>query len=359
MPNLEELRVGDWVRWDSRDWEVTDRDNYRESSDYFETQWELQPDSGTTHYLVRSKEKKAAGTEEVWVCTRQTAIGGVELPVKSGGWRSFKGKDSMEAAPEKVRFDGLEFSLDGQTEGRAEDDEGDTVDKLTWDYYDPTRSRNLAIEVWKEPDADYYEAYDGRVLRPSDVTPISPRPSRRRRSAPGEAGPAGYAAAAAFACLFFVPLAGGMLTAFDVGAEYLLALLLPAFCVYMSLVAGAHRGLLITSLAAALAGAVLVLKLRGLGASYWEYALYGLLAGPVIVEAASRLFGGIRPSDKSGSAGNATLLLLFIISFKHYIAAAPRPHNSSGLLAACVLPALPALIVYLAYYFKGVSDERA
>ncbi|MBI4351231.1 MAG: DUF4178 domain-containing protein [Elusimicrobia bacterium] len=360
MPKLEDLRVGDWVRWDSRDWEVTDRDNYRESSDYLETQWELQTGSGPAHYLVLSREKKAAGTEEVWVCTRRTAIGGVQLPAKSGGWRGFKGKDSMEAAPEKVRFDGLEFSLDGRTEGRAEDDEGDTVDKLTWDYYDPTRSRNLAIEVWKEPDADYYEAYDGRVLRPSDVTPLPPRPGRaRRRAVPGEAGPAGYAVAAAFGCLFFVPLAGGMLTAFDIAAEYLLALLLPAFCVYMSLVTGAHRGLLLSSAAAALAGAALVLKVRGLGASYWEYAVYGLLAGPAIIEGASRLFGGIRSSDKPGSAGNATLLLLFIIGFAHYIKAAPRPHNSSGLLAACALPALPALLVYLVYYFKGVSDERA
>lgn len=358
MPNLEELRKGDWVSWDSRDWEVTDRDTYRESSDYLETQWELQPQSGPPNYLVRSQEKKAAGTEEVWVCTKLVPVSGVKLLTPSGELRAFREKDSLAQAPAKVRFRDAEFSLDGQTSGRAEDDDGNTVDKLTWDYYDPGRTRNLAIEVWREPDADYYEAYDGRVVRPSDFTRIAPRPGRRRHSGPGAAGPVGYAAAAAFACLFFVPLAGGILTAFNVGAEYLLALLVPAFCVYMSLATGAHQGLLLSSLAAALAGAVLVLKVRGLGASYWEYALYGALAGPAIVEAVSRLFGGIRASDKPGSAGNASLLLLFIVSFAHYIKAAPRPHNSSGLLAACALPALPALVVYLAYYFGG-SDEQA
>lgn len=358
MPKLEDLRAGDWVRWDSRDWEVTDRDTYRESSDYFETQWELQPLSGPTHYLVRSQEKKPDGVEEVWVCTKQTAIGGVQVEAKSGGWRSLKGKDSMAAAPAKVKFDGLEFSLDGQSEGRAEDDEGNTVDKLTWDYYDPGRARNLAIEVWKEPDADYYEAYDGRVVRPSDLTPIAPRVSSRRQGASvGEA--AGYAVAAAFACLFIVPLAGGVLTALDVGAEYLLALLLPAACVYLAFVTGAHQGLLISSLISSVPAAVLLLKFRGLGASYWEYAFYGVLLGPAVVETASRFFGGIRASDKSSSAGNATLLMLFILSFAHYIKAAPRPHNSSGLLAACVLPLAPALAVYLAYVFKGDFDEPA
>lgn len=358
MPKLEDLRAGDWLRWDSRDWEVTDRDTYRESSDYFETQWELQPTSGPTHYLVRSQEKKADGTEEVWVCTKQTAINGVQVEAKSGGWRSLKGKDSLDAAPTKVKFSGMEFTLDGQTEGRAEDDEGNTVDKLTWDYYDPGRTRNLAIEVWKEPDADYYEAYDGRVVRPSDLTPIAPRASTRRKAAAvGEA--AGFVVAAAFACLFLVPLAGGVLSALDVGAEYLLALLLPAGCVYMAFVTGAHQGLLISSLISSVSAAALLLKFRGLGASYWEYALYGVLLGPAIVETAAKFFGGIRVSDKPSSAGNATLLMLFILSFAHYIKAAPRPHNSSGLFAACVLPLVPAVLVYAVYKFKGGSDEPA
>jgi hypothetical protein len=51
--------------------------------------------------------------------------------------------------------------------------------------------------------------------------------------------------------------------------------------------------------------------------------------------------------------------MLFIISFAHYIKAAPRPHNFSGLTAACLLPLLPALLVYFFYAYKGGSDEQA
>ncbi|MDO8803406.1 MAG: DUF4178 domain-containing protein [Elusimicrobiota bacterium] len=358
MRKLEDMRVGDWVRWDSRDWEVTDRDGYRESADYSETQWELAPRSGAAYYLVRSQEQKADGLEEVWVCTTQTGISTVEFRKDSGGWRAFKEKDSLLAPPGQARYQGVEFSLDGKSEVRAEDDDGNTVPKFTWDYYDQDRKRNIAIEIWREPDADYYEAYQGVVVRPSDFEPLPPRASVSRGRVNGETA-GSLAVAAAFAAFFFVPLGGAVMTACNVGAEYLLALLLPAAFVGFSFLRGAHRGLLYSSLAGSLALAIILLRLRGLGGSYWEYAVYGVLAGSVITEGASRLFGGIRTSDKAMSAGNAALLLLFIVSFAHYIKVAPRPHNGSGLLAACVLPVLPALLVYFIYVFKGGSDEPA
>ncbi len=358
MTKLEDMRVGDWVRWDSRDWEVTDRDVYRGSADYGETQWELSPGYGSPYYLVRSLENKDGGTEEIWICTKETGIGGVQYLSPSGDWINFKEQDSLQTPPGRARYGEVELSLDGETKGRAEDDEGSTVTKLTWDYFDSTRRRNIAIEVWKESDADYYEAYDGRVVSRSEFQPIPPRAGASRNY--GSLGDAvGYLVAAAFAACFILPLAGGILTACDVGAEYLLALLLPVICIYLSYLMGVHRALLSAALAASLGAALLLIKFRGLGGSYWEYALYGVLAGPAITETAARLFGGIRPSDKSASAGNATLLLLFMISFAHYIEFAPRPHNPSGLLAACVLPGLPALLVFIVYAFKGGSDEPA
>jgi len=357
MKKLEDMRVGDWVRWDSRDWEVTDRDGYRESADYAETQWELEAGSGETYYLVRSQENKAGGQEEVWVCTTQTGISSVQFCGPSGEWRNFIEKDDLQAPPARVRYDGAELSLDGETKVKAEDDDGNTVPKLTWDYYDQARKRNVAIEIWREPDADYYEAYNGRVVRPADFGLLPPRASRNRGGGMESVG--SFLVAAAMVAFLVLPLVGGMLTSLDVGAEYLLALGLPAVCFALSLMRGAHRGLFYSSLAGALAAAILLLKFRGLGGSYWEYAVYGALGGPAIAETASKVFAGIRASDKAFSAGNAALLLLFILSFAHYIRFAPRPHNPSGLLAACVLPLLPALLVYFAYVLKGGSDEQA
>lgn len=357
MIKIEDMRTGDWVRWDSKDWQVTDRDTFRESADYSETQWELEPETGATHYLVRSRENKPGGVEEVWVCTRQTGVGTVQYQVKPGVWRSFREKDSLAEAPPVVKSGSIEFALDGKSEARAEDDDGNTVDKLTWDYYDPDRQKNLAIEIWKEPDADYYEAYDGRVVRPSDFAPLPPR-AATRRGRKGE-DTVSFLIVACFACMFVVPIAGGMMTAFDVGAEYILALLLPMAFAYGCYIKGVHTSVLYTSLSASLAAVIFLLNVRGLGASYWEYAFYGLLVGPAVTEAAARLFGGVRPYDKTAAASTSTFLVMFIVSFAHYISAAPRPHNASGLWAACVLPLLPVLAVFLLYALKGGSNEQA
>ncbi|OGR63045.1 MAG: hypothetical protein A2X31_00590 [Elusimicrobia bacterium GWB2_63_22] len=355
MKKLEDLRPGDWVRWNSRDWEVTDRDVYKGSSDYSEIQWELSADGGGERYLLLSRENKEGRTEEAWICTEQTSVGSVEYAAGAGDWRAFQDQDSLPEAPAAVRLGGVDFTFDGESRGPAEDDEGNTVVKLTWDYYDKSRRRNLAIEIWKEPDADYYEAYDGLVVRPAEFNFLPPRP--RRGAKLSEV--AGHLVAIAFASLFIIPIAGGVLNVFDVGAEYLLAAMIPGLLIYIAYMRGAHPGLLATALPAACAAGVLAVKFRGLGGPYWEYALYGLLAGPALAEAASRFFPASRWSDKPAAAGGATLLFLNIISFSHYAGYAPHPHNMSGLLAACALPLLPALAVYLFYRLKGDPDGNA
>jgi hypothetical protein len=355
MKKLEELRVGDWVRWNSADWEVTSRTSCGDAGGS-ELQWELTPERGAERYLVLSR---APAVAEVWVCTAEAGIGGVECETAPDSWRAFHETDSFEQAPRRVRFGGVDFAFDGETSGRAEDDDGNTVTKLTWDYYDVLRARNLAIEIWKEDDADYYEAYDGLVVNPSAFEILPPRPGAgSRRRLKGEDA-ASAVIAAAFASFFIVPVLGGIVGVFDVGAEYVVAALIPAGCIFVSFACGVPGGLLASALTAAAGVGLLLVKVRGLGGSYWEYLVYGLLLGPLLTEAAARALPGVRASDKPGVAGNATLLILFVIGFAHYIQFAPRPHNPGGLLAECLLSSLPAAAVYLAYRLKGGSDEQA
>lgn len=355
MAKLDEMRSGDWVRWESVDWEITDRTTYRESSDYQEVQWELEG-SGGTRYLVQSRENKGGSVEEVWVCTRQAGIGQVQRPSPSGGWQNFREKDAMDGPPPKVKFDGLEFAFEGDTEGKAVDDDGNNVTKLTWDYYDASRRRNVAIEVWQCPDADYYEAYDGYVVKAADFTRIPPKARRGLKLKGDELA---SLVIACFCCLFFLPIVGGVMGALDTGAEYLVALLIPAFALFVSFLAGTHQALLAASAVSGIGAGIALVSLRGLGGSYWEYAAYGLAAGPAIAEVASRLMGGVRSSDKTFCAACASLLAMFIVSFEHYVSFAPRPHNPGVLLVACALPLLPAAVVFAFYFFKGGSDEPA
>lgn len=354
MATLEELRPGDWVRWGSVDWEVTGRTVYRESADYQEVQWEIEG-GHSTRYLIMSTENKGGGTEVIWVCTRQTGIGRVQLS-EGNGWRSFREKDEMSAPPRQVKYDETLYRLEGETQGRAEDDEGNDVNKLTWDYYDASGKRNLAIEVWQCPDADYYEAYDGLVVKPSEFARIKAPPRRLPKL---DKDMLSALVVAGFGCVFFLPLAGGLLTAMDIGAEYVVLLALPALAIGLAAAARARLELLAACCAFGLAAGIAVLKLRGPGLAYWEYAAYGLAAGPAAAELLSRFFGGIRSSDKALSGACASLLAMFAVGFSHYTGYAPRPHNLGMLFAACVLPLPPAALVLAGYLFFGGSDEQA
>lgn len=354
MATLEELRPGDWVRWGSVDWEVTGRTVYRESADYQEVQWEIEG-GHSTRYLIMSTENKGGGTEVIWVCTHQTGIGRVQLS-DGGGWRSFREKDSMSAPPRQVKYDDVLYRLEGETQGRAEDDDGNDVNKLTWDYYDAAGKRNLAIEVWQCPDADYYEAYDGIVVKPSEFARIKAPP---RRLPKFDKDAVGALVIGVFGCIFFLPLVAGMMTGFDVGAEYLVLLLLPVLAVGLAVAARAQRGLLAACCALGWAAGLALVKLRGPGSSYWEYAAYGAAIGPAAAELLSRFFGGVRRSDKALCGACASLLAMFVVSFSHYVNFAPRPHNLGLLFAACVLALPPAALVFGGYLFLGGSDEQA
>lgn len=354
MTNLEGMKRGDWVRWGGLDWEVTDRNVYRESAEYEETQWELE-DGSSTRYLVRSEEKKPGGTEVVWVCTVQTGVRRIEYHTPGGQLERLREKNALDAPPPKVLFDGVVYSLDGETEGKAVDDEGNNVTKLTWDYYDATRRRNLAIEVWKCPDADYFEVYDGTVTSPSEFSRVQTPPRRAPRF---NSEAVGHLVVAVFAMIFFLPIVGGAMGAFDVGAEYLLALLVPGLAVGAAAAARANGVSLSAACAAGVfAGAALV-NFRGLGHGYWTYAAYAVCLGAACAEVLARSVGGVTRADKAFAAGCSSLLALFIVSLAHYVQFAPRPHNIGMLFAACLLPALPAAALFAAYLFLGGSDEQ-
>ncbi|HAH30965.1 MAG TPA: hypothetical protein DCL44_01475 [Elusimicrobia bacterium] len=356
MEKLEELRVGDWVRWGGSEWEVTDRNTYAKSGAYNEIHWKLEPDMGQERYLVMSKEDKGASVEEICVCTREAVISDVEYKAQSGQWQAFRETDSLSEAPATIRFKNLEFNLQGETSGTDEDDDGNTVTTLTWDYYDSSHSRNIAIEIWKEPDADYFEAYDGNVTKPSDFELLPPRAATITKSFIKESVPA--VILFLFSCAFALPLLAGILNVCNIGGEYVFACAIPVLFILIAGTLASSRNLLGAALAAAIITAMLLIKFRGLGASYWEYSLYGAIAGPALASIMGTLFPGAGRWDKPLAAANATMLLLWIISFAHYITSAPQPHNPGVLFAACALPLAPAALVLALYKVKEAVNER-
>jgi hypothetical protein len=338
---LEELKKGDSVRYDHTDWLVSAKELHEESKDYHETQWTLISGSKKTGYLVRSAEKKEDGFEFIWVFTKEIWLEHIQYQDLQGKWLDFQEKKFVSAPPQTVRFRETRFNYQGETSGKARDDDGNLVTKLTWDYYDDSRKRNLAIEIWKEPDRDYPEAYDGIVVQPSDFT-VLPRPAVevfRRKVNAGQGR--NYAVCGWTAVVGFILFLNG------VPFDYLAFAIIPVFAVIilyqtfsvLAWFSAACYGL-------AVAGAAVVLGADRL--SFWSVSGLAMVMSVAVPRMMALAKPDFRGAPLEPLVFSASLLpSLWIYSFFMYFKYAPGPHDGGQLLATCVLPVVSTSAAYV------------
>ena len=331
----EKLKKGDAINYNGIDWTITDRSIYKGSKDYQEVQWTLYNQNVGERYLVRSEENKGGSYEYIWVFTKPFNIEVVEYESPSGTWALFKEDEFVDTPPSRIKYDNIIFIFEGETSGKAKDDDGLMVKKLTWDYYDSSGKRNLAIEVWKEQDRDYPEAYDGIVIEPVNIRILQSKEAQSmRRSLMSWQKEIGWSSG----IVLFLFMSGVPL---DVGVAFAV----PIVSIYMVVTRYATVRLCIASILVWLAIAVLVFFTH-FSAPYWLMAGYGI----VLIMVVSRLTA---LTDIEGDGSNYSLIsfsgllpALWIYSFIMYFKFAPGPHSAGQFLITCILPLLPVLVGY-------------
>lgn len=341
---LEDMTAGSVVRYMGVEWAVSDKSVCRESADYCETEWTLHADEQGEAYLLKSEEKKEQGLEEIWVFTRDAVLSAVLLEKAPGEWRSFEELDMPSEPPKTVKFYEESFAFEGVTSGRAVDDEGDTVTKVTWDYYSGDRTRNLAIEIWKEPDRDYPEAYDGKIVDPSAFEILDKKADVSRWSASG-GGLSGLFSGKELE-LGDLPRASGMMLMFafmlvssGVPMDYMFAFCVPLLVIGVMVTAKLPLWLYLSSLCV-WAGMAALTWYTGFKLSFWLITAFCAALSLL----PPRLFAP-RSSD-AGRYGRVALYgvfpALWIYSFLEYFLYAPGPRGAHHFVAACILPAAAA-----------------
>lgn len=331
---LDEIDAGNMVNYLGVPWRVTEKSVCRESASYSEVQWTLESDSNGEAYLLKTEEKKTEGGTVVWVFTRGTGLGGVSYEKTTGEWRAFKELDMPSAPPKTVKFVSDYFSFDGETSGEAVDDEGDTVTKVTWDYYSADRRRNLAIEIWKEPDRDYPEAYDGKVVEPSAFTVQEAKfqvSGGARRSGwtplPEELTKKMFVAS----MVGFVALTGGL------PLDCLLFLGVPAGILAVMIALRPPPWLYLSS-ACVWAGVGALVRYKGFGLSFWYLTAFCAVLSLVLPRLIAAAFSGLTAARHYRVALYGVLPALWVYSFLEYFRYAPGPRAFYQVFAACLLP---------------------
>ncbi len=170
-PDVTSPHRGGIVRFDGGEWRITDQATYSTAAGYRVHEWACES-GGVSAYLLKENEPGVASPR--WFFTR-------EIPTKSvtaGGEALASAVAAHANAPPAVlEYDGGTYRYEDTTDGLHEDD-GGAVRKITWDYWDAARRKNLAVERW--PDGSL-ATYIGSYIEPGQFTTHSPKSAHAGR----------------------------------------------------------------------------------------------------------------------------------------------------------------------------------
>ena len=322
-------RVGDALVLHKEKWEITDVSTYKDKDGYRVTEWCCETGQAEA-YLLRESTGGAAR----WFFTRWIEPAEVASPEGAPlqlGWSDGK---PVPKAPESLVSGGETFTFDDTTDGMYEGESGGKVRKLTWDYWNLTRTVNLCIELWGDGGVDFYRgAYiqdaegEIRSARSSGVEFMS---SRDRFLAAAIFTPLWY-----LVPLFFLEMPFDQGIVFAVPVAAFTALRLPPF-LPVPYYAGA------VALAAALA------------ALFSRFPPFSHFIGMAAVFAGPWLASALAKGRDDCGWDHVRYLVTVSSAFPafgwgayHYFTHAPMPHTFGQL----VLAMLPAVFAGLAAFF--------
>lgn len=167
---LQQLKVGDRLKYHGVQWQVADFSTYADSNDYETAEWLLRSNTGKEYYLMREVDPNHPEALVHWYLAEQLRNPMIYEP---GGTRDLTVSLAQEMRSHNPPYPALQvfnrvYQFESQTEGFHESNEG-TDSRITWDYWDAPHLWNLALEAWSH---GRLVVYSTRMVQPVDFTDI-------------------------------------------------------------------------------------------------------------------------------------------------------------------------------------------
>ena len=329
---------GDVVHLKGVSYEVTSRDTYKNDDGYRVIEWCLETDD-TENYLLKEFDK--GGMK--WFFTRWQTNDSVTLPDGTQLHEVLHGVKDMKP-PTLLLHGGVQYGYDDTTEGTDEDDDGNKVDKTTWDYWDAAHQKNLAVEIWADGGVDFYLGY---YIKETDVS-IDPGAAKDDDDDGDDDGAdliglvgSFYGSSPFLAILTLTPvIAGGLWVFLDGDVSFDACVAIAAFISF----SGA-----LLQLAAAYPSAGWLCGISGVCLVPVYFNFHPIthplgLATLVLVPALVRFMGAKDPGDPAGRdilVAAAVGMPAAVVGLDMYFNYAPAP-NTTGQFVVALVPALAA-----------------
>ncbi|MFQ5707511.1 MAG: DUF4178 domain-containing protein [bacterium] len=156
---LSKLRVGFYVDYDLKTWEVTAYNRYDYGEGYVTDEWELT--SGREKWYL----ERAEDDDVEWTFSKKLPMGAIE-----GDIRQYI--IEHDDAPNKIVCKGRNYFLDETGSGHLyEDGKGDGREFIYWDFIDEADEHFVVIEQWGETEFEAAEGYYVEEYQFSSILP--------------------------------------------------------------------------------------------------------------------------------------------------------------------------------------------
>jgi hypothetical protein len=156
---LSKLRVGFYLDYDMKTWQVTGYNTYEISDRNLREEWEL-----TSGREIKYLEK-SVDDEEEWAFSHKIPIGAIEGDMK-------KYIMKHDDPPEKITFKDKTYFLDDSGAGYFhKDGKGRGIQFIFWEFVDESGENYVSIEQWGESE---FEAGAGIPVEEYQFTHILP-----------------------------------------------------------------------------------------------------------------------------------------------------------------------------------------
>jgi hypothetical protein len=155
---LSKLRIGYYVDFDMKTWEVTDYNKVDYGEGYVSDEWELTA-GREKWYLERSEDD-----EVEWSFSKKLPMGAIEGDIRQH-------IVDNEDPPNEIVCKGKTYYLDESGAGQIHKESETTKEFIYWDFIDDEDEHFVTIEQWDETE---FEASQGYYVEEYQFTSILP-----------------------------------------------------------------------------------------------------------------------------------------------------------------------------------------
>ena len=182
LDRLQNLRACGCISYYDISYEVKDYSSYTDAKGYQTEEWLLNSSTDLEYYLLREVDPDNQNNFVNWYLSEEVAEPKLfnadnQDNVVTYLWKNMQEKNTPY--PE-LKLYGDSYYFESKTEGSYQGEYGEST-RITWDYWDRSHQRNLAIEAW--PDGDLH-VYLTKLINPEQITIIEEGLGKKTSSFP-------------------------------------------------------------------------------------------------------------------------------------------------------------------------------